>query len=181
MIAPRISLYLILLLLAHPLAMRAGAQTGSVRGEFKDATGKTHTWFINAANALVWDATPYLPVGGSFTPSSLRADATDDDWKQDDKAIEVLRAHGAVDILIRPTASAADIPATAWQRLVDRLETAGLRYGIAFGSGVPNPLAGIVVRPSSYRTSRIEAGSEATWPVPDATSAYWLMVNETGR
>jgi hypothetical protein len=167
-----------------PLALLCGMLTTSLAqprpettGAFKDRNGTEHRWTITRTNALVWEGKTYAPVGGTFTPRSMTADATETSWELDAQALKQIRAKGVADILIKPTLSAAQIPPAVWQKLIDLLEDNGFRYGIGFGEGINSPLTGTVVKPSSYRIPRVTPEAELTWTVSDADSARVFVVD----
>jgi hypothetical protein len=132
---------------------------------YTDREGAKHPWTVTAAHSLLWDGVPYMPVGGAFTPHSL-ADSADSAWQDDVRVLTTLREKGMLDLLIAPAKALPDIPASAFQRLVDYLDTNGFRYGLAFGPGVTRPLTGTVVKPANYRFFE-----------PDAVTAHWRASN----
>ncbi|MEP6754866.1 MAG: hypothetical protein ABJA67_05150 [Chthonomonadales bacterium] len=158
---------------------RSFAQTKSSTnvGAYKDSLGKVHTWSISPAHSLVWDGSPYLPIGGVFVPRSLNAKPTEADWATDVEALSTLKAKGVIDIIVDPTVSAVDIPVSAWQRLIEQLDKDGFRYGITFGTGITTPLTGTVVKPTSYRMEEVRDGVELSWNVADADGGYYICVD----
>jgi hypothetical protein len=128
---------------------------------YTDREGAKHPWTVTASHSLLWDGAPYMPVGGAFTPKSL-TDSSDAAWQEDVKTLAALHAKGMLDVLISPPKSLPDIPAPAFQRLLDYLDSNGFRYGLGFGPGISKPLSGFVVKPANYRF--FEA---------DAISAHW--------
>src|SRR5579884_2585139 len=119
-------------------------------GMFTDSAGGKHSWQINAAHALLWDSTPYLPVGGRFAARSLQSD-TDAAWQADVQELTALKAKGVRDLIVWPSRSLPGISAAALQRLVSYLDANDFRYGLSFGLGLTAPLTGTIVRPSVYR------------------------------
>jgi len=162
---------------ACTLLLSARAEKPETTGVYVDRSGQQHSWRITASHALVWDEQPYIPVGGTFAPRSLAEGATEENWKRDVEGLEVLRARGVLDVLINPVVSAADVPAAAWQRLIDYLDGNGFRYGIAFGAGVATPLTGTVVKPASYRIADVRPNREVTWNVSQADRARYLFAD----
>src|SRR5689334_18278187 len=82
---------LALVSIAHPLTAQTSPLPPKISntGVFKDGAGVSHSWQITPAHTLVWDNAPYLPVGGAFTPHSLRSDS-EVLWQEDTKALETL-------------------------------------------------------------------------------------------
>src|SRR5688572_31658697 len=101
-------------------------------GVFTDKSGVKHAWSVNSAHALTWDREPYIPVGGVFCPRYLADGQTESNWAADTQALETLKSKGMLDVLINPVVSAPQIPAAAWQKLLDHLDSNGFRYGISF-------------------------------------------------
>ncbi|MCW3051522.1 MAG: hypothetical protein JWN14_692 [Chthonomonadales bacterium] len=128
---------------------------------YTDRDGAKHPWTVTATHSLLWDGVPYLPVGGAFTPKSL-TDSSDTAWQSDVRALAALHDKGVLDVLISPSKSLPDIPAAAFQRLIDHLEANGFRYGLGFGPGLSKPLTGFVVKPANYR-----------YYEPDSLTAHW--------
>ena len=144
---------------------------------YTDRQGAKHPWTVTSSHSLLWDGVPYLPVGGAFTPKSL-ADSSDAAWQEDVRTLTALQAKGVLDVLIAPSKSLPDIPAAAFQRLLDQLETNGFRYGLGFGPGIAKPLSGFVVKPASYRY--FEADSlTAHWRASHADSGLVTVMEDS--
>lgn len=143
------------------------------RGIFVDGTGVKHAWTITATHTLQWENAPYIPVGGLFSPASLSSDS-EQAWQTDQATLAELQAKGLQDMIIDPGITLVDVPATRLQRLIDALESAGFRYGLAFGKGVPNPLTGTVVKPASYKCY-VGQGQVASWQTPNADTAVMVL------
>jgi len=156
------------------------SQQPATGGVFTDRSGAKHVWNVNSSHALTWDREPYIPVGGAFCPRYLAEGQTESNWAADMKALDSLKAKGMQDILINPVVSAAEIPAAAWQKLIDYVDANGFRYGIAFGVGIRAPLTGTLVKPQSYRQPNIKEGAEIGWRVSDADSARVVIADTDG-
>ncbi len=156
------------------------SQQPATGGVFTDRSGAKHAWNINSSHALTWDREPYIPVGGVFCPRYLAEGQTESNWAADAKALDSLKAKGMQDILINPVVSAAEIPAAAWQKLIDYLDANGFRYGISFGLGIRAPLTGTLIKPQSYRQPNIREGAEINWKVSDADSARFVIADGEG-
>ena len=144
-------------------------------GDFTDKTGVKRRWQINDAHALIWDGTPYLPVGGTFAPRSLDSDA-DAAWSDDQKALETLKARGVHDLILWPDKPLPDVSPAALQRIFDYLDANDFHYGLAFGPGMTAPLTGTVVRPASYRYDSRDSLT-AQWQVANADSGLYVFVD----
>lgn len=159
------------------LVSRAAAQKPQTTGVYTDARGAQHAWSITAANALVWDGKPFVPVGGVFCPRYLHGPPTEENWAADISVLESLKARGLLDLIIQPVVSVLGVPASAWQRLVDYLDANGFRYGVAFGSGVDAPLTAYLVRPTTYRIANLRDGTDIVWEVADSPDARYALVD----
>lgn len=144
-------------------------------GTYKDASGGLHAWQITPAHTLVWENTPYLPVGRAFVAHSLNSDS-DEAWQEDRQTLAALKQHGVTDVVVSPSRSMAAVPAKSLQRLIDELEAGEFRYGIAFGQGITRPLSGYVVRPTIYRYFEKDAVT-ATWQVTNTDSGLFALVD----
>ena len=148
-------------------------------GVFSDKTGVKHRWQINDAHALVWDGTPYLPVGGAFSPRSLSSN-DDAAWADDKKALETLKSRSVRDLIIWPEKPLPDVAPASLQRLFDYLDANEFRYGLAFGPGLTTPLTGTVVRPATYRYDSRDSLT-AQWQVSNADAALYVLVDLTDK
>ena len=107
------------------LASVANAQRAESKGVFTDRTGGQHPWSVTSSHALIWDQQTYVPVGGNFAPRYLAEGQTEDNWAKDSQALATLKTRGVMDVIVDPVISAADVPAAAWQRLLDHLDANG--------------------------------------------------------
>jgi hypothetical protein len=153
------------------------AQKPTTAGVFTDRAGRTHAWSVTSARALVWDGQPFVPVGGTFAPHYLAEGQTEANWERDAAALGILKSKGVLDVLIDPVLTAVDVPAAAWQRLIDHLDANGFRYGVLFGAGITTPLTGTVVKPSKYRQDDIRDGQGITWRDSDADLLRYYFVD----
>ncbi|MGC8669189.1 MAG: hypothetical protein ACP5VE_13840 [Chthonomonadales bacterium] len=170
---------LLLLFAVCSLPKAAGASPVS-SGVFVDRLGRQHPWSVTATHALIWDGSPYVPVGGIFTPRSLAQGAGEADWNADLKDLAVLKSQGNLDLLIMPPASMDTTTAAAWQRLVDYLDGQGFRYGIGFGAGITTPITGTVVKPASYRVPDLPEGGRVSWRVERGDAAFFVIADKDG-
>ena len=123
-------------------------------GTYTDADGTAHPWLINDAHTLVWDSTPYLPVGGCFTPHFWAEGQTDDAWKADRTALETLKAQGVHDLyLYAGDKGLTHVPPNAVQKVLDYLDANGFHYGLEIADFPKDPLIGYVIKPSIYRNA----------------------------
>ncbi len=148
-------------------------------GTFTDRENKKVRWEINDAHALLWNGVPYLPVGGTFTPRSLK-DAGADAWAADQKRLSLFKEKGVLDLLIKPEGSLSHLPPAQLQRLVDFLDANGFRYGLAFGTGMETPLQSVVIKPNAYRQEVVE-GATSQFNVSDSTRALYFVIDLTEK
>ncbi len=153
------------------------AQKAATTGVYADRAGKTHVWSVTTSHSLVWDGQPYVPVGGTFAPRFLAEGQTEENWQKDAAGLDMLKAKGVLDVIIDPTISAANVPAAAWQRVVDYLDGNGFRYGILFGAGVTTPLSGTVVKPSKNRQEDVRDGQGITYRDTEADLLRYYFVD----
>ncbi len=144
---------------------------------YTDSSGAKHPWTVTSAHALMWDGAPYLPVGSVFTPRSL-ADSSDAAWEEDVRALTLDHDKGVLDILVAPVKSLPDIPSSAFQRLIDHLDSNGFRYGLAFGAGIEKPLTGLVVKPANYRYFEADSVT-AHWHATHADHGLVTILEDT--
>lgn len=162
------------LLLLSSACLAQQAATGTT---YTDGAGSKHTWSVTAAHSLTWDGHAYIPVGANFSPRSLSASPTEEDWQRDVASLDALKTHGVTDLIVRPRGSVTEIPTATWQRLITKLEQGGFTYGIAFGVGVPARLTGTVVHPAGFRSLTVEPGHDVTWNVPGCDTGLVALVN----
>jgi hypothetical protein len=158
---------------AAPVAKVASA------GTFTDKDGHKHAWQVTPEHALLWNGTPYLPVGGTFAPRSL-LNESEAAWDEDKKALDALKAKGLLDVIIWPERALHAIPSASLQRLLDTLEAKEFRYGLAFGMGLAAPLTGYIVRPAYYRHEDRDTLS-ATWQVANTETGLFTLVDVTNE
>lgn len=115
-------------------------------------------WQINSNHTLIWDGSPYQPIG-------LRIDGTPD-------AIAKAKAAGFNDVIV-------DLPAggTGWDEALKALNASGMRYLVAISSLAPMA-EGVAIDPAGYRISGITKAQKLDVKVPGATSALTIVVNQ---
>lgn len=146
------------------------------QGTFLDAAGAKHPWRINDAQALIWDGSPYLPVGGVFQARSWRSDATEEDWASDLAALRVLKERGVTDLYVQPArAGLTAVPPGRVQRLLDSLDREGFTYGISINDGPREPLIGYVVRPGAFRQAGVAGGALVRFPITNLGSSLYFI------
>ncbi len=148
-----------------------------VGGTFRDRDGAVHPWTINDAHSLIWDAKPYIPVGGLFCAKYLTQGQTEQNWAADVEALKTIKSKGITDIYINPVHGATSIPLAAWQKLVDHLETEGFRYGIELTDGPKKPLQGWILRPSVYRLAGIAEDKTIELNIPNLQGGIWVLAD----
>lgn len=125
-------------------------------GRYLGSDGASHAWRTTDTGMLVWDGMPYVPVGLTLCPSYLTeldpADAEGNQarWEAFLEDTRRLAAMDLRDVYVRTgPLGLADLPVEAVQRVVDRLEKLGFRYGLEIGGAWPQPMTG-------YRIGRTE-------------------------
>lgn len=166
----------------YPLLPLASPKVVS-QGVYKDGAGAAHDWRISEGHVLEWEGTPYLPVGGAFTPQFWADGQTDASWEQDKKALETLKKSGVQDVyLYAGQRGLTRIPTAAVQRVLDYLDANGFRYGIEIADFPGNPLVGYVVKPSVYR----DPGPPSSGPVQfkeiaGLANAFYVVASPQGE
>lgn len=148
---------LFLALLALPIAGSSVAQRPL--GTYRPVTGPPASWTINEHHTLIWDGSPYMPVG-------LRLDGSVASINQ---AVE----QGIKDVLLELPASGA-----GWVETFAAAEAAGVRYLVSLNSLAPMAV-GVSVEPQTYRIGGITKETTFKMPLPGAESA--LVVLATRR
>ncbi len=162
-------------------------------GTFVDERGVRHRWVVERDGTLIWDGEPWLPVGGVVATQFL-ASYPPDGGKPDKEAERSFReamrrvaAAGVRDVLLTPAPLLGldERPAEATQRIVDRFEELGLRYGIQLGGAVDEGYAAYLVT-DEFAQRHVPAGQERVvnipYPTPPEAVALVVAMNEgTGK
>ena len=157
------------------------AQTAISHGVYADSAGTRHVWSVNGAHTLLWDAHPFVPVGGLFQARSWKANPTDDDWQSDVAALQSLKARNVTDIYVQPARGGlTSVKPETIQRLLDRLDADGFTYGISLNDGPKDFLSGYVVRPGAYRQEVPENGGILRFPIDNLASSLFFQVSRSG-
>lgn len=102
-----------------------------------DSNGATHFWYVDQRNAMVWDGEPFIPIGGmlvskyitSYNPATPTQN--EENWNYDVGILQQMHDKGMTDLYINAVINGATrVPAWAWQRLIDKMDELGLRYGL---------------------------------------------------
>ncbi|MDO8684600.1 MAG: hypothetical protein Q7N50_14130 [Armatimonadota bacterium] len=141
-------------------------------GVFVDKDGQSHAWRVNESHALIWDESPYLPVGFVFKSAYLQAQA-DENWQSDVKTLESLKAKGVTDILVRAGGPATSIPPEVWQKLIAYLDEQGFKYGIEIADGPKTRAAGFVISPRKYKLPNVTNG-QMELSIPGVRGGFFI-------
>lgn len=144
-------------------------------GEFKDKDGDIHAWKINGEHTLIWDAKPYIPVGGIFYSKYVCIDQTEENWKADVQVLELLKSKGITDILLKSVLPVTWTKPEAWQKLVGYLDASGFTYGIDLSDGPKAPLDGYIISPTRYRVGDIMRDTVLNFDMPDTIGGVWML------
>lgn len=148
-------------------------------GIYQDGAGGLHPWSITDGHALEWDKSPYLPVGGAFTPRFWAEGATDGDWDADKAVLDSMRTHGVHDLyLYAGERGLTHVPPASVQKVLDYLDASGFHYGIEIADFPKDPLIGYVVKPAVYRDpSPPLSGPSRFSHIPGLASAFYMLVS----
>ena len=160
-------------------------------GVFVDAAGGRHPWSIGEAHSLLWDATPWIPVGQVFDPSAGTPGLTADAAKaQDSRELDSARAAGLTDILMDvpkgeagggsgSAAPPADSPPPSLQALIDSLEARGFRYGLNLHGALTGKSDGYALGEPFTAGKKLDTGTFSAPAPPGVTSALYVA-RDTG-
>ncbi|MDH7482563.1 MAG: hypothetical protein QHH26_11415 [Armatimonadota bacterium] len=146
-------------------------------GTFTDRDGGKHQWYVNDTHTLVWDGNSYIPFGVEFTPKYLTDAQTEENLAADEAEIGALKLAGISDVIIKPEKALNSIPPSAFQRIIDLLETNGMHYGIELNDSPYSSLVGWVIAPTKYREDGIQARGEVIKSIPDTQMAFYVLCN----
>ncbi|MCX8052283.1 MAG: hypothetical protein N3B12_00600 [Armatimonadetes bacterium] len=147
-------------------------------GTYVDSSGGQHTWSVNEAHTLIWDGRPYVPVGVVFTSRYISVGASDDNYYADIKSLDLLKSKGITDIILRASQPASMTDPTAWQKIIDYLDSNGFVYGIELGDGPKDPLKGYLISPSRYRLEGPYPDTRIVCNWPDVDSAIYVVARK---
>lgn len=135
----------------------ATSQTGR-SGVFRPTKDTAIPWTINEFHTLIWNGTPYIPVG-------VRVDADSD-------SIKAAIAEGAKDLIV-------DMPdkGAVWNTSLATLLTANAHYLLRL-DGVAPIANGFTVAPQVYRLTGITSTRLVTMDIPGAKSAFVVLAVE---
>lgn len=140
-------------------ALLAACLTASLAySQGTSGTYKGTAWQINANHALVWGGAPYMPVGAQIDGSVPE--------------VEKALTSGVKDLVV-------DLPANgaAWSDVFEALNKENARFLLRVNSLAPMA-RGFAVEPQGYRVPNLTAARKITFPLPEATNALVLMVDQ---
>ncbi|MEM4408111.1 MAG: hypothetical protein QXI19_05135, partial [Candidatus Caldarchaeum sp.] len=114
------------------------------------------SWRVTESRVLLWNGAPFLPTG-------VRAPGTPG-------TIQALAEVGIEDALL-------ETPLEDWKEVVERAEGAGMRYLLTPKEGLGGVPA-FIVKPGSYRLTKVARDGEYTIPVPGGISVYYVVLRE---
>ena len=115
-----------------------------------------------------------MPFAVQFEPRYL-AEQTDENLKADSEDIQSFKLAGATDVVIKPSKGISAVPPEAFQKIVDLLETEGLRYGIEMYDPPYAPLPGYVIEPTVNRSAGVQTSGDFHYKFPGATSLVYVI------
>jgi hypothetical protein len=141
-------------------------------GTFVDKFGTPHRWHVNKTHTLYWDGVPFLPIGGMHIP--------DENFDTFKAQIDLLARHNVRDVywnvghstqMPRTWESKSDDRLRHFQRCIDYMDEAGIRYGMQFSglqaNGYAYQLMGgkevvFTIRPGESEP-RLERSNDEQW------------------
>ncbi len=169
------------LVLALAAVVAASASCAAVKyktsGTYVDGAGGQHPWSINDSHTLIWDSQPYVPVGVSFTASSISQGAPADSYQADTATLDAIKAKGITDIVLKGSGPITSCDPAALQRIIDYLDANGFRYGIEMDDGPRDALRGYLISPNRYRLEGPSEQSTIDCNWPNVDSAIYVVVN----
>lgn len=144
------------LLLLSALAGAVCAQP--TEGTYRAPGSPPASWRINEHHALIWDGSPYLPVGMRVTGSPDR--------------IAEAKSAGVNDLIL-------ELPANGvgWEAAFKAADDAGMRYLLCVNSLAPTA-KGIVVEPQGYRVRGITEKRSLSLQLPGASRALVVLITD---
>lgn len=146
----------------------------SFAGTFKDRDGGLHPWTIDHAHALSWESKAYIPFAVEFEPRYL-GEQTDENLQSDTQDIESFKLAGAEDVVLKPIKGISAVPPEAFQKIIDLLETKGLRYGIELYDPEYAPLLGYIIEPTVNRSAGVQASGDFHYKFAGAKSVIYII------
>jgi hypothetical protein len=160
-----------------PISCEAYGIKYKTSGNYVDSAGNQHVWNVNEAHTLIWDGDAYIPVGGAFT-SRYITDATEANYQADITDLDVVKAQGITDIILKAQGPITSADPTALQKVIDYLDANGFNYGIEMDDGPSAPLSGFLISPNRYRLEGPWDQRTITCSWPDVDSAIYLVVSQ---
>ncbi len=129
-----------------------GAVHTLAHGRYRSSEGTSHSWRTNTSGVLVWDGLPYVPIG-AMARTSFLVDYDPEDpegnktrWERFLSDTRQLAEAGLRDVyLVTSPRGLADLPTAAVQRVIDRFEELGFRYGVEIGGSGETGYAGYLI------------------------------------
>ncbi len=164
-------------------------------GVYKDTLDVMHPWYINQAGAMIWDGSPYIPVGGMM---NLRTTWQSHVGQNDDTGIietglklaeerfKILKQHGLDDVFFN--GSFIRTNPNALQRLVNLSEKYGMNYGIHVSSKPQHTAMGYQASPAFY--ADVTNGKDVVFECKtgrranvnyEKVDAIWFAIDKHGR
>ena len=149
--------------------------TAVFAGTFKDKSGVTHAWSVDATHALIWEGTAYVPFGTTFEPKYF-ADQTDENWNADEASIGAMKSAGVSDVILKPGKKGlTSISVEAFQKVIDMLDAKGIRYGINLNDPPYEPLTGYVIDPVANRVDGLNSSQDVTRKFADTKTVFYAV------
>ncbi|MDF2923304.1 MAG: hypothetical protein K0R57_2218 [Paenibacillaceae bacterium] len=159
-----------------------GAYKPLSHGIYADqATGQSHTWYVNQAHTMFWDGKPFIPVGGMWTSKYLinfdiaNPAGNKANWEYDLAVLDQMKQNGVKDLYLNSVVTGTNLPAWAWQWIIEQLEARGFTYGLQFNgrANAANSNSGYLIRANeaggSYKVENVTSSGEVALEL--ATSA----------
>ncbi|MBL8049574.1 MAG: hypothetical protein JNJ45_12930 [Chthonomonas sp.] len=109
-------------------------------------------WSVDAQRGLIWNGSPYQPIG-------LRVEGTP-------AAIQAAYDAGVRDVLVSFSLNLEE-----WRTAIQLLDKLGMRYLVTLGVAAP-ACTGVSVQPESYRIPNFKAERYLEFPLPNCDWAY---------
>lgn len=147
-------------------------------GRYVSAEGSSHFWRTSETGVLVWDGFPFMPTGVMVRTryleeySLLDPQGNGDRWQEFESRTRALADAGIEDVyLVTGPRGLADVPTAAMQRVVDRFEELGFRYGIEIGGAMGDGYEGYLLG-ARWRLNECVAGRENAIALPPNQFQY---------
>ena len=150
------------------------------KGNFVDGNNISHQWYINEAHTLIWEGSPFIPVGGMYCFRYLMSYSNNEEenkknWEIDKEILQLIKKEGCIDLYINPVRPSTSVPISAYQHCIDYLEENGFEYGIQLSDSSQVPLKAYWVNSGVFKIENITTSGRKQLPI--RLDAHWMDID----